>query len=67
VLGAEAGARQAAIFDHPDHRPILLVAEHNGELAVRVYGPPSEETAALLEGLAAQYRTAIAAGRGRPQ
>lgn len=65
MLGAEAGDRQAAIVEHPNAKPILAIAELNGEVGVRVFGPPSAETADLLDHIAHVYRQALQASRSR--
>lgn len=67
MIGAEARARQNAIVDHPDAKPILVVAQHQGDLGIRVYGPPSAEVAEMLDLIAARYRQALAAVTGTAQ
>lgn len=67
MLGAEVGRRLDAIVDHPDAKPVLVVATLNDELGVRVYGPPSLETAETLDHIAATYRQAINTSGGSRQ
>lgn len=67
TLGESAAARNRRILDDPAHTPVLLVAELHGELAVRVYGDPSEKLADLLDHVARTYRKAVTASQGPPQ
>lgn len=61
AIGAEAGAASDAIVDHPHATPVLVVARLHDDLGVRVYGPPTALTAALLDELAVTYRKAVEA------
>jgi hypothetical protein len=67
ALGNEAAASEAAIVEHPDAKPVLLVATLNDEVGIRVFGPPDPETADLLDHIAATYRKALDASRGPQQ
>lgn len=65
ALGDEARAEQEAILDHPDMVPVLLAGRLGNDLAIRVFGPPSEDTADVLDVLAARYRAAVNAAKAR--
>ena len=67
MLGAEVRMNQARIIEHPDAKPVLVVAELNGELGIRAYGPPSEEMAALLDFSARTYRRSLPATNDQTQ
>lgn len=58
-IGAEVEQNQNRIFDHPDTKPVLVVAILGEELAFRTYGPPSLEMADTLDRLAKDYRFAV--------
>jgi hypothetical protein len=67
AIGDAAAAAEAAIVEHPDAKPVLLVATLNNEIGIRVFGPPDAETADVLDHIAATYRKALDASRGPRQ
>jgi hypothetical protein len=61
AIGEAARDEQNRIVDHPDARPVLIAATLNGDLGVRVFGPPSLALADVLDQLARDYRRAVVA------
>jgi len=61
AIGEDAARQQDEIIGHPDAKPVLVVATLDGNIGIRVYGPPSEETAELLDEIAAHYRQTLRA------
>jgi hypothetical protein len=66
AIGQEARDEQTRIIEHPDAKPVLVVATLNGDVGVRVYAPPCSEIADLLDLIARQYRLAVVASLKNP-
>lgn len=67
AIGRNAQDGQRHIMEHPDAKPILVIKELNGDLGIRVYGPPSLELADIMDRLAQQYRLAVEQALAKPQ
>lgn len=61
AIGQEAQDEQARIIEHPDAKPVLFVAELDGDVGIRAFGPPSLAVADLLDQVAREYRRAVVA------
>lgn len=59
AIGPEAAAEHEAIMDDPDAKPVLMVAENDRGMGVRVFGPPDPKVADLLQHIANTYRATV--------
>jgi|KBSSwiStaDraftv2_1062776.scaffolds.fasta_scaffold7758656_1 hypothetical protein len=67
AIGAEATAASDQIVEHPDAVPVIVIATLDGAVGVRVFGPPSEATADLLDTVARTYRRGVEAAKAKRQ